>query len=477
MLYLLAPFFAATTLLAGCSAETENSSHPQQTGEPVAVEFIVPGVNAMVGEDGTGNVQSRATSALPEGSTVRVFACVAGESLSVAPAAFQTYYVKGSHLVPCTVNAQGVFQAEAPSAKLTLPPGEYDFYAYTPAVESFIDGGGGNYYSVSIPQNMDYASSITTKQAVAFSGSITLNALAHQCARVQLSVQRDPSATGITALKVNSATITGFGSDRFTTYIASPFYATTMTGGDKSATATAFTAAADNLSASGEIFLLPCPSLPVTVGYEVTYTVQGIERTQTFSDNLPTLTLESGKSYTLTANIFKDGGIKLEINDWTDGGTQNNTAGEGTYPYVKDGKYIVSSDQYGASRTLTLHDKWTQTPDHGGNITATDGGISSSVASIFEIEVTNRPTKVNWVSTNGTCNAPWRRPTLKELLLMSSFQNQLSGVDPFTGRYWSSTKANWYQTGAIDIDFPSNTTYDNDFNTGAVVYDRCVRDL
>lgn len=141
------------------------------------------------------------------------------------------------------------------------------------------------------------------------------------------------------------------------------------------------------------------------------------------------------------------------------------------YPYVTtnaDGKMsvIVSQDERGNSGAA-LHAPWTVTPAHYEN-TATN-----SISYRFEIDQSDKGNAA-WGGTNGTCAAPWRRPTLNELRVIYSVKNQITGLDPFAENfYWTAS-----QTGSTICVFKlSDGTFSNDKAYITSWNTRCVRDL
>lgn len=88
------------------------------------------------------------------------------------------------------------------------------------------------------------------------------------------------------------------------------------------------------------------------------------------------------------------------------------------YPYVLNGRIIVSRDARGGAKTDCLHENWTSTPGHRYN------EPENSVAWKFEVE------NVDIVGTNSfdemECSDGWRAPTQRELLLMYVVKDQLT---------------------------------------------------
>lgn len=458
--------FATLLLLAaGCTSETEELT----SGTPVEVDFALPGI-------GSPAPASRATLAAK--TTARII------PYNVTRARYETaatYYVDASgKLAPCTVNADGSFAAVSSTKMKLMMSDNYTFYTAIPALPI----KSGTDYTMTVSNGMDFASSLTSNITVtpANAASLPLNQLSRYAAQINVVVKSTDAL-----VKSLKAVAPGMELSNLPPNMDRTLDGTETTGSDGTQTLASAVGNATQTDVRtityAPVCILPkAGTTPLLVSPTVAITVGTTTKIVTYTASLPTAgngsQFEAGKSYTVTLIVTPDDLAvvpTVEITEWVTGGDI------ATYPYVKANEagkmsVIVSRDLFGAS-TATFHEPWFQTPDHRGNKDATDGGFGCYVAPMFEVEATNRPTDVNWVSTNGTCKAPWRRPTLKEVMLMASLQNQLSDVAPFTGRYWTATPANWYGTGAMNVDFLTNTVYDNDFNTGATVYDRCVRDV
>lgn len=120
---------------------------------------------------------------------------------------------------------------------------------------------------------------------------------------------------------------------------------------------------------------------------------------------------------------------------------QDNSSAGKKYPYVQEGKYIVSRDADGGARESVIHPNWTATPldIHFGTLWS-----NNRVSAKFEVaaaDVSAAPGP--WRRNNGECRAPWRRPTFRELQLMWAVGEQLTGVAPFDegSAYWSTSQS------------------------------------
>lgn len=172
-----------------------------------------------------------------------------------------------------------------------------------------------------------------------------------------------------------------------------------------------------------------------------TFTVRLVAGGVTYDDVAVTLTGErageAGVAHEVTFT-FKRGAVApaAQITEWTDGG--ETASGEASaYPYVVDGRIIVSADDFGPQGAF-LHPVWSTTPRHY----ATDG---ASVLDAFN--TLSRTLEVAAEDAGeGTydaveCPEGWRMPTANELLAIARLQNKLSAVTalPTDGKYWSAT--------------------------------------
>lgn len=141
------------------------------------------------------------------------------------------------------------------------------------------------------------------------------------------------------------------------------------------------------------------------------------------------------------------------------------------YPYVQDGKIIVSRDAVGGAKSDCIHPDWTATPSHNEQ-----DATNNRVAAKFEVANADASSSTAWGSTNGNCTAPWRRPTQRELMLMWVLKGQLTGINGLASSgYWAATEDD--NSGyACYMDFSNGYTlnYRKDFASNNV---RCVRDV
>ncbi|MDE7451633.1 MAG: BF2992 family fimbrillin-A clan protein, partial [Alistipes sp.] len=233
---------AATALwFAGCSDRNEGIGGPKD-GVAIAFSLDCGALSASVGAAQTGQpaqvapiaqtaaqtaLATRAAVPIANGTTVRIVALHAGDALGSTPAASATYYVTGEEtadghkravLAPCTVtnDATGAVTAysDDPTKVMRLKAGEYDFYAFSPALPLKSDGK-----SVDVYHGMDFAASATagvvvksdgsttypdpmnaapaTKNGAIGSGAVELQTLERKCSFIRFAVTRTDEAAAL----------------------------------------------------------------------------------------------------------------------------------------------------------------------------------------------------------------------------------------------------------------------------------------
>ena len=188
---------------------------------------------------------------------------------------------------------------------------------------------------------------------------------------------------------------------------------------------------------------------------------------------------EAGYAYTLTLRFLQDEvEIKVTPAEWRSPAEDINVDLGGIYPYVKDGKYIISSDLLGSTGE-TFHEKWETT------IVNTDENCLSASFEVAESDaIVEENETMNWYIATGTqdetynpktqkaCPEGWRLPTIKELELIQKLNASLQN----TSGYWSSTESTT-NTHAHELEINDGTfnrNVDKKDNNGRV---RCVRDI
>ena len=160
------------------------------------------------------------------------------------------------------------------------------------------------------------------------------------------------------------------------------------------------------------------------------------------------------------------------------------------YPYLSEGKYIVSKDAFGSSGE-TIHVNWTVTPVHD------EHSADNAVAAKFEVAAANcsssNPSSVvvqinnkyPWDTAVLACAAytqagipagDWRLPTIKEFELIYAKRDLLTAVDALpSGDYWSATDARYEEGSAWYMRFYDYDPWVCDKTNPSFV--RCVRDV
>ena len=479
-------------LLAGCSKDP--AAGPE--GGVVTVSFAAPAIGQETAAQSASaasqaqNGQSPATrAALAENTTVRVvaFTAATGNPAQANYVAEQTYYMSGGKLVPCTVDDNGSFVAVAPDAKMELERGSYDFYAITPALPLNEDKA-----TVSVAHKVDYAASATKGVTVDASKTYTLTQLDRKCVRVTFVIKKSANFTELTALSVTPSgaglsmpNLPAAQSVKMDADIPATTGSETLT-----VPASAFTNT-DATTATAATVLLPLAAADILLTCDLTYTTAtGSSRQTSFSSTAKNLALEKGKHYTFTLTIYPfdvSFTVKAEfettISDWTD-------VPAPAYPYVSEGRYIVSRDALGSS-DQPLHPNWTAATMPLHNKVSADNALSSE----FEVAAedcssTNAPGVTQSGNTYiwdnalpacaaytqaGTSAGQWRLPTIKELETIYAKKDGLTGVGSFASNgYWSATVGG-HNGSAWHVNFYDGHTYGG--GNGYPNNVRCVRDI
>ena len=482
-------------LLAGCSKDPAGEPGSPQGGV-VPVSFAAPAIGQETAAQSASaasqaqNGQSPATrAALAENTTVRVvaFTAATGNPAQANYVAEQTYYMSGGKLVPCTVDDNGSFVAVAPDAKMELERGSYDFYAITPALPL-----GSDKATVSVPHKVDYAASATKGVTVDASKTYTLTQLDRKCVRVTFVIKKSANFTELTALSVTPSgaglsmpNLPAAQSVKMDADIPATTGSETLT-----VPASAFTNT-DATTATAATVLLPRSAADILLTCDLTYTTAtGSSRQTSFSSTAKNLALEKGKHYTFTLTIYPfdvSFTVKAEfettISDWTD-------VPAPAYPYVSEGRYIVSRDALGSS-DQPLHPNWTAATMPLHNKVSADNALSSE----FEVAAedcssTNAPGVTQSGNTYiwdnalpacaaytqaGTSAGQWRLPTIKELETIYAKKDGLTGVGSFASNgYWSATVGG-HNGSAWHVNFYDGHTYGG--GNGYPNNVRCVRDI
>ena len=483
-------------LLAGCSKDPAGEPGSPQGGV-VTVSFAAPAIGQETGAQIASaasqaqNGQSPGTrAALAENTTVRVvaFTAATGNPAQANYVAEQTYYMSGGKLVPCTVDDNGSFVAVAPDAKMELERGSYDFYAITPALPLNEDKA-----TVSVAHKVDYAASATKGVTVDASKTYTLTQLDRKCVRVTFVIKKSANFTELTALSVTPSgaglsmpNLPAAQSVKMGADIPAAAGSETLT-----VPASAFTNT-DATTATAATVLLPRSAADILLTCDLTYTTAtGSSRQTYFSSTAKNLALEKGKHYTFTLTIYPfdvSFTVKAEfettISDWTD-------VPAPAYPYVSEGRYIVSRDALGSS-DQPLHPNWTAATMPLHNEVSADNALSSE----FEVAAedcssTNAPGVTQsgntyiWANALPACAAytqagtsagQWRLPTIKELETIYAKKDGLTGVGSFTSdHYWSATELSGASYGAWAVYFSIGNT--DGSGKSSHHYVRCVRDI
>jgi|GEM_PF-2312636 len=168
----------------------------------------------------------------------------------------------------------------------------------------------------------------------------------------------------------------------------------------------------------------------------------------------------------------------LTVADWDNNG-QDDDLGQMTeaYPYVLEGKYVVSADLWGSSG-VPFHENWT-----GDNMPAhtVDDPDKNTVSRKLEVATANAPGGLSgWAGAMAKCasylenGSGWRLPTCEELKLIYTQRDQLTATGIKTGPVWcwSSTETD----NANAMRYTVRSGYSEVCAKTEKLYVRCVRD-
>lgn len=432
MLYIAA---AAMVVLAGCSNEiTEPGA---RTDGKVRISFDTP---AIIVE----KASTRAT--LDPNTTVRVVAFTKANPTYTAD---QAYYVSSNgKLTPCTVKADGSFDAVDTKNELALYPDTYDLYAYTPALPL-----GINKNNVTVANGIDFATSVTTV-TVLRDMTQTLTMLDRKCSKIKLVVKRDNGNTLMSALSVASG---GVKINNLAPAVTTTSLNPTIAQATGAATLTIPQTAFNTVSAtesSATTYLLPrLETDRMKIDYNLSYTIDGVtggKEIKDVSGTMGNITLASGKSYTFTLTM-RQAGASLAVSEWIDGGSQDVVTGE-SFDYSIDGS---------SGFMMAIGD--TKKPN------SEDVSMNWYIANGIT-DLTHNPTGLK------ACPVGWRLPNQKELMLLWVYNSAIPAKYSLVKtQYWSITEDNSNPSQSWSLFFSNGAAQSylktNDFMV------RCIRDL
>lgn len=149
---------------------------------------------------------------------------------------------------------------------------------------------------------------------------------------------------------------------------------------------------------------------------------------------------------------------------------QDNPSTRGKYPYVLEGRVIVSRDASGGVAAGAIHEDWAVTPAH------TEAGAENRVAAAFEVYRTESTAQIAWGDASTLCAPGWRVPTQRELMLVWMMVDELTGVAPLEATsYWSATEHS--ANSGYGWRFFGGNGYTSTISKTVVNRVRCVRDV
>ncbi len=384
---------------AGVQTGAAQAGQPAQTGQ-LAQMTAQPAPQAAQIAPAT-----RAAVPIANGTTVRIVALHAGDALGSTPAASATYYVTGEEtadghkratLAPCTVtnDATGAVTAysDDPTKAMRLKAGEYDFYAFSPALPLKSDGK-----SVDVYHAMDFAASATVGVTVksdgstaypdpldatapdktATGGAVELKTLARRCALVSFSVEPK------TATAFNKLTISSVQLSKMTDQPAAntAVDAAIVPGGN--AYTFTFPSSAFKPGAADNLWSFESPVLPKiedTYGLSITVLYNDNPTPVTLAtaaDQIPAMAYRAGIRYSYTLRL-KGANLQLilAVSDWNEAGAWEDPDGIGAYPGIEilvgEWANCFENDNSGIGAVLnpefTTSSNWTESPNPNDNI-------------------------------------------------------------------------------------------------------------
>ena len=442
---------SALLLLSGCTKElTEPGS---RNDGKMRISFSTPVItdDTATPPPATGRetTQSSPRTSITENTTIRVVVYLAGGMTYVAD---QTYYMNGGKLKTCTVNADGTFKEVDMQNELALIPDKYDFYAITPALPLNADQK-----TVTVPNGVDYASSVTSDKTVNSDQTLELTQLSRKSAKIALEVKKADDNTAMTSLQLNPSgkgvTISALPASKSITLNADIAPAT----GTTTLTIPASVFTLNGTTSTATTYLLPrLGTSRLSLSYDLTYTVSNTPESKTVSGSMGNTVLKKGKSYTFTLTMRKTG-ASLTVVDW-----------------IESNQEVVTGQSIDYSKT--------------GNpwffIAAADAKNPDPNAA--------EPFLMDWYKATGTahstynpdgkykaCPDGWRVPTHEELMLMWVVKEAIPReCSPTANDYWSSTE--YDATNSWITRFTNGYTFANtEVGTTKVtnLKVRCIRDI
>lgn len=226
---------------------------------------------------------------------------------------------------------------------------------------------------------------------------------------------------------------------------------------------------------------------PHGTDYTLNLSVKTANRgTETFS--VPARTYEAGKAIKVYIRFTK---LSVEVesaitfSDWVDG----DAAAQVAYPYVVDGKIVVSKSVFGQADYPVRDEVWTSTPAHAedGNMTSkyvwNATGLNTAAAR-FEVVASTDP--CSWSDAVERCReydvpagtaGEWRVPTWRELKVIYDMKDKLTAVSFGSSvHYWSATEKLGSDSGVWSVAINDGGLL---WNPKTYAFNRwcCVRDL
>lgn len=165
--------------------------------------------------------------------------------------------------------------------------------------------------------------------------------------------------------------------------------------------------------------------------------------------------------------------MALTVADWGTGAAKPDAPAAKTYPYVMNGKIIVSKDADGQG-VNEIHPNWAD-----GTVRYTQNdAVARQVSARFEVANDDAGAGVmNGFDAQNICTAPWRLPTFNEFHAIRQMNSTLGAIVALSGyRYWVGVRyySNPNHVCAITFSDGAEITPANEKYSYNV---RCIRDV
>lgn len=443
-------------LLAGCSKREDTGT--VGSGRPIEVS-----AGLSPADRSKSSLSGPVTGDAFPSNTTNVFFVTSYEGVSSQPDLSSSYFED------VAVNSDA-------SGALSLSPSQYYpangdklyFYAYSPAGTSVIvdPSASGETVHYTVDGRQDIMSSEDLRGLSSLDDSHPRFTFSHKLQQVVFKVVRDASfeeGIALTSLEIVGAK----------TSVDLSLSTGTLSWGTATGDLTAYRDAQGQ-----EITATPTPvGTPLMFEPIDSFTVRLVAGGVSYEPVTVKLagTIGAGAAHEVTFTFARAGlASSAELTTWREG-DEVSSGDPSAYPYVSEGKYIVSRDAFGSSGAF-LHPVWpTGTPAHYDSDAVSSQSVFNTLSGV--VEVAEKDAGM-WTYESVVCPEGWRKPTARELLAMARLQGELTGVSSLQsdGIYWSSTAtdADYSSYWCVRMDRATDCVSTAAESTASL---RCVRDV